>query len=79
MREGLQVRIMRVARGMIQRELAMQAKIHASRLSEFEKGYIGLEEDKLTRIREALRWPERAAEAFAILDDDEEYGEVDRD
>lgn len=68
---GTKVRVMRAVRQMTQGDLARASAIANFDLSRVETGKMLPSPQMERRIRLALRWPERAEEAFAILEEGE--------
>ena len=62
-----QMRAMRAIRDISQKELANLTGIPNTYLSDLESGKTLPNSDWERRIREALSWPPRADEAFALL------------
>lgn len=65
---GTQIRVMRAARGVSQRELARLAGIAGRELSLIETGKMLPTPELRDKIERALRWPAQADVAFAILE-----------
>ena len=65
---GRQITVMRAVRGMHQKELARLSGIPNYTLSLIETGKMLPTAGTEAKIKRALRWPARAAEAFAILE-----------
>lgn len=70
---GSQMRVMRAARKLSQLELAQVTGIPNTYLSNIETGLALPNADWESRIRVALRWPPRADEAFALLEEEVVY------
>lgn len=62
------IQIMRSVRGMTQHELAIAAGINRVTVWLIESGQMLPGPEIEVAIKTALRWPERAEEAFAILE-----------
>lgn len=75
-RFGRQLRIMRAARGLSQKDLAKLTSIPNTYISEMERGKLLPGLDWEARIRDALDWPEDSDEAFAILAGETEKEEL---
>jgi len=65
---GRQITVMRAVRGMSQKEMARVTGIPNYLISRMETGLVLPAPETDSRIREALRWPAQADEAFAILE-----------
>ena len=65
---GNRIRQLRLLRGMHLADLQQATGIHATWLSRIETGRGVPTPEELEKIKAALRWPENAAEAFAILE-----------
>ena len=71
-----QLRVMRAARGLSQRELAIAADIPEYSITWIESGRMLPTQEYEARIRAALNWPADADEAFAILAGEKEKSHV---
>lgn len=67
-RIGDQIRMMRTLRGLSQQELGTRTGLSQFVISFIETNRANPTPEQLTAIKVALRWPENAAEAFAILE-----------
>ena len=65
---GHKIKLIRQARKVSQLDLAKRIGIDNSRLSLIENGHVEPSAEQLAAIKATLRWPENAAEAFAILE-----------
>lgn len=68
---GTQIRVMRAARGMSQRELSQATGINNRDISYIETGRMLPTPELESAIKRALRWPAEAEVAFAILEGEE--------
>jgi len=68
---GKAVQVMRVVRGMTQKDLAAAAGINRVFVWQIERGLTFPGAELESAIKRALSWPDRADEAFAILEGEE--------
>ena len=69
-RFGCALRMMRALHDLPQRELARTVQVDQAIIAKLESGTILPSADLESRIRIALRWPPRADEAFALLEEE---------